>query len=369
MENNDIRNYLEEIYGKAESNYKNSILKNYDSIDPKIREYLELIVSSVEDFLGVLNVTVTSLTYKSLNPNQDIRNHQAQLEKGYSGRSFDTRYIAPFLKSKGLKSMKESGWLTRSLEQASPYTLDYRGKIRDLNVKEAFLKTLHHVEEENGNSLLMLEYLLLLLIKQREDSKVEIEHISNPDLQISKILEMLSIHFEQATSNGRARLPVLAIHSIYQLLVNELERYDEKELQELSSHTSADLRHGDIGDVQVNYADGTPFEAVEVKYGIKITESLIIDAYSKIKQTKAKRYYMLSTVESSKKELEEIIAKIKDEHGCQIIVNGLLKTIEYYLRLISNPELFVNIYTDLVTSDKVIKTEHKVLWKKLLQNL
>ena len=43
------------------------------------------------------------------------------MEGGYSGRSFDTKYITPFLKQKRfLGAMKESGWLTRSLEQNIP---------------------------------------------------------------------------------------------------------------------------------------------------------------------------------------------------------------------------------------------------------
>lgn len=37
-----------------------------------------------------------------------------------------------------LGAMKESGWLTRSLEQNNPYELDFPGKIQNKNVKAAF---------------------------------------------------------------------------------------------------------------------------------------------------------------------------------------------------------------------------------------
>jgi DNA (cytosine-5)-methyltransferase 1 len=46
---------------------------------------------------------------------------------GFSGRRIDTQYITPTLKELGLPAMAESGWLTRSLEQPYPYTLDYNG--------------------------------------------------------------------------------------------------------------------------------------------------------------------------------------------------------------------------------------------------
>lgn len=86
--------------------------------------WIEIIARNSSNFLGVVNVTVTSLTEKCVNPSQDVRYHQAKMPNGYSGRTLDTRVIAPWLKSKRLKSMVESGWLTRSLEQNDPYTLE-----------------------------------------------------------------------------------------------------------------------------------------------------------------------------------------------------------------------------------------------------
>ena len=73
-------------------------------------------------------VLVTSAIYKLLTPSQDIRNHQISITDGYSGRSFDTKYVTPTLKKNNLTSMAESGWLTRSLEQPYPYNKNYEGK-------------------------------------------------------------------------------------------------------------------------------------------------------------------------------------------------------------------------------------------------
>ena len=55
-----------------------------------ITEHLDVILSKSESSKGVLTVILTSLVYKSLNPEQDIRNHQTSIENGYSGRTFDT---------------------------------------------------------------------------------------------------------------------------------------------------------------------------------------------------------------------------------------------------------------------------------------
>lgn len=48
--------------------------------------------------------------------------------------------------------MKESGWLTRSLEQNIPYELDFLGKIQNKNVKAAFLNILNDVEVNGADS-------------------------------------------------------------------------------------------------------------------------------------------------------------------------------------------------------------------------
>lgn len=98
---------------------------------------------------GVFTVLATSLVYKSLYPKQDVRLHQANMKDGYSGRSFDTKYVTPFLKSKRFYgAMKESGWLTRGLEQNLHFDKDYPGKISNKKVKQSFLEILDRARKK-----------------------------------------------------------------------------------------------------------------------------------------------------------------------------------------------------------------------------
>ena len=66
-------------------------------------------------------------------------------------------------------------------------------------------------------------------------------------------------------------------------------------------------------------------------------------------------------------EIEKFISEIRDNHGCQLIVNGLLHTLKYYLRLISNPKAFFNEYIELVEADTEIKITHKKKLQELLK--
>ena len=59
---------------------------------------------------------------------------------------------------------------------------------------------------------------------------------------------------------------------------------------------------------------------------------------------KLKRYYILSVNGIKSEDIDEInqiVFEIETKHGCQIIINGLLNTINYYLRLLENLDEFI----------------------------
>ena len=75
---------------------------------------VQTVVGNAEGQKAVLTVLLTSLVKKVVMPAQDVRLHKIVMEGGYSGRSFDTQYVTPFLARHFPRlAMKESGWLTR----------------------------------------------------------------------------------------------------------------------------------------------------------------------------------------------------------------------------------------------------------------
>ena len=75
----------------------------------EIKEALDIIISNSESSKGVLTVVFTSAVYKCLHPEQDIRRHQSSIENGYSGRTFDSHYITPFLKKTDFRQWWKAG--------------------------------------------------------------------------------------------------------------------------------------------------------------------------------------------------------------------------------------------------------------------
>lgn len=198
---------------------------------------------------------ITSPVYKCLYSEQDVRYHQKNIENGYSGRSFDTQYITPFLKRKEfLGAMKESGWLTRSLEQNLPYDLNYPGKIRNKIVKRNFLEILDSVEKEPELAEKYLLAIFTISIKEKEKKSIElinpIERESN--FTINNIIELLSKHFYYKYDvRGASILPVMALYNIYECIYKEHSRFSDKTLDNLESHTSSDRSSGAAGDIVV----------------------------------------------------------------------------------------------------------------------
>jgi len=290
---------------------------------------------------------------------------------GYSGRTLDTRFITPFMQANNFPAMAESGWLTRSLEQNKPYDFKYPGQITPEELRKPFLTLLDNVQNQSVKPRDYLLYLFQFLILLRDQHKIEISRSKHhAKFSVAQIIDLVKQHFYYDYHvGGAARLPVLAIYSAYECMMGEVKRFEGKKLLPLEKHNSPDTRSGMPGDVVV--ANGESFfEAVEVKFGIDMTAQLVEYAYSKFRKYPIERFYLLSTAGIDKNDgdkIKEIIGSVAKEHGCQIIVNGVIDTLKYYLRLLSNPELFVKNYAKNVLADQDLKSEHKAALKQLLE--
>ncbi len=354
---------------KLEDILKESSSRSTFDLPVIVKRHLSAIADKCYSQKGVYTVLTTLLLYKIDHPSQDIRRHQKNMPGGFSGRSFDTEFVTPELKRLGMPSMAESGWLTRSLEQPFPYDLQYNGKIQG-GIKADFLNALDYVEKNPTKAKEMLVFFLKLVQNIVKSNVVSIEPLKNPEqLTIDKIIHALDLHFNYnyGTHHG-AKLPVLAFYAIYESIIEEVKRYKGVELAPLASLTACDLTSKASGDIEL-FKDGEHFESVEIKLNKKIDATIVRVVEEKVYKFNPLRYYVLSYYgiqEGEESEIRSIVAKVKKEHGCQIIINGLLPTIKYYLRLISSLDQFVNRYSELVENDREIQKIHKEVWNSIV---
>ena len=86
----------------------------------------------------------------------------------------------------------------------------------------------------------------------------------------------------------------VAIYSVYECLLKEFTRYDDRTLAPLGRLKTANRKSGTVGDVDV-LRDGRTVEAVEIKFGMSVESRHVSDAIEKIKAADVRRYYILAT--------------------------------------------------------------------------
>ena len=360
-----IEDVLEEVYKEAQIIFKENRL---DNIDATLKKDIDLLIDKIGSNKSIVSALATSLLKKIIDPKQDIRLHRTDFENGYSARTLDTKITSPFFKKYFPKyANKESSFLTLATREKIKWTINDGNnlKIRNKNLKKCFLDVFDQVEARNKNPRNYLCYLFVKLIEltNKEDLIFQIAKKTNikiGTLNINTILAMLKDHFSIKLSS---RLPVIAIYSIYEILIPLLKRYDRKKLLPLQVHTSSD-KHG-FGDIEIYDEKYLPFEVVEIKHNIPIDKYMVFDIVKKINGTNINRYYILTTYARGfeNQEIEQLvnkfIANINAERNIDIIANGIITTLKYYLRFIDNYNLFLNIYTKNLINDARRSTEIK----------
>ena len=105
---------------------------------------------------------------------------------------------------------------------------------------------------------------------------------------------------------------------------------------------------------------------------------LVRDAYDKFRAHSLRRYYLLTTAEpniapGNADEIAALCASIRREHGCEVIVNGLVASLKYYLRLAGRPGAFLENYTRALENEYAtwsdIKETHREKWRELLTTI
>jgi DNA (cytosine-5)-methyltransferase 1 len=372
LEEPDVDNALQQYSTRPALSHQLKTMLNSEvaPLHKSVAEGIETLVGNLSQSKYLFSILITGLVEKLVHTDQDIRYTQEKLPGGYSNRSTDQICITPFLQRYGLTSCAKSGAESgRNFERPFPHTLDYSGVPRGRGSKEAYLGIVHAVQEEGIDPFPCIVFLMALDLRKKAAA---VYNYPQPrGLTIQEIVDAVLEHYREAKGNGRARIPVLAIQAIYQCLVNELARFKGTTLRNPPNRHTGNDKKGWIGDIQVDRADSTPFEAVEVKAGQQITSSMVRALPTKFRGQTVNRYYILSTesvyiAEEEREDVNEAVREIRQQTGCQVIVNGLNRSLWYYLRMIENTDLFLEYYTFQVQNDQDTKNEHRKSWASIL---
>ena len=353
---------------------------NSQSISPalssKFLKALDYIAEQSEKSSTAFTNVLTGLAIKVAIPKIDVRFHQEQIQDrtrkgaGFSFRTVSEDDVYPWLQGHKFDGAK-SGWQTRTYERDDPYDLNYPHKIggQKVALKTNFLRVYDRVETHGESALEALRYLLFRQVEKRHTQTIDF--VTPRTKNIDLIVDIFERHFFfQYGAKGASRLPVLALHALYSIILPETERLRDKILKPLESHVAADVRTGSLGDIEVANGDGSIFEAVEVKHNQKIDEKVLVTAKDKIGKSTAKRYYILTTHRENQPTSAQTVevAKIEDLYDCVVIVNGVQSTLRYYLRLVSDPSAIFTPYIAMVASDAALSHDHRTAWNAVVSS-
>ncbi len=370
---------------------KSTIVKKYDecykiaksnndlNLPSFLINLLDTIFNNIEKASSGYSNILTCLVCTAIDNKVDPRYHRepkggmkspSNNDKWFSGRSISEKILVEWMKD-DLRNFRvaNSGWQTRTYERPYPYDLNYPENIS--YIKDEFLAILDYANKNRDKAYKLIAYLFRKEIEFIKAKGVQIKKLAKDnygnEVLITDVISALESHFQTEKSS---HLPVIAIYSIYELIQNEVKSYDGINLKPMDHHNSADKRTGAIGDIELEDAQDV-IEAIEVKHNIKVDVRILIDAQEKILTSSVKRYYILTTYQDCNikdKKMADIIKKIYSEHGCQIIVNGVISTINYYLRMCSSPVEFLKNYSKNLSQSSVVTIDQLKVWNDIKDN-
>ena len=101
---------------------------------------------------------------------------------------------------------------------------------------------------------------------------------------------------------------------------------------------------------------------------IAVTTDMVDIASQKLIDRSVDRYYILTTHANCapSDEIQAQSKEVQESTGCQVIVNGVLPTLRYYLRLVSDPSKIFPNYVELLKTDTDIGYEHRERWNQII---
>jgi len=374
--NQDIET-LEKFYQEAIELIEN---QSFIEFDQKIKNSVDIFIQKIETDKSLIQVIITTLLKKIIKPEQDIRLHMAKIENGYSARVLDTKVTTPFFKINFPRyANKETAFLTKATRAEIIWNFEEGIKLplRSKSLIKPFLELIDKIENQVidiENCLVYILAQLYLLSQSHEVVFAETLEVANSVniININIVMTMVERHFKEPLSS---RLPVIAMFTIYKELFKTTPRFKNKILLPLNVHTSAD-KHG-YGDIEIRDCNNNPFEILEIKHNIPIDRNMILDIVKKSANTTIERYYILTTYkdcfinQDEEEYINELILDIKRERGLEIIANGIVNTLKYYLRFIEDYHEFINTYTNELVIDArnstEVKDSHIQAWRIILQ--
>jgi DNA adenine methylase len=320
-------------FQRASANLEQSLIPNRE-----IADLTNYVARNLKNRAGV-RLLMACLLAKLHRPQVDIRKPYTEIgdTDSFSGRTYDERYITPFINQHNLPCNSTTAFLTPALRNRNVMlTTDLYLVGKPPQLYQAVLRLL----DDTYNNRVMLEDLLAEIIRallidrnerqQRIDALVsELKTIDDTvPLSSEDIINLIEKHL---SLKGTSRLPVLAIAAAYQTA----EEFLGKKVLPLQSHNAADIQTGALGDVEITLlTDDEIITSYEMK-NKQVTQEDIDRALQKL-STSGKRIdnYIFITTEAIDDRVQAYARSLYQETGgIEFVVLDCIGFIRHFLHL------------------------------------
>ena len=298
------------------------------------------------------------LLAKVHNPEVDIRKPYTKIgdDDTYSGRSYDEKYIEPFILQHALPCNSTTAFLTPALRNRdivlTPGT-NLEGRPPELY--ETVLHLLDGVQRGNISAAALLMETVRSLLILRDENRRRLELLLTPSrdvegqlpLSAEAIVTLIEQHLQCPYTS---RLPVLVVAAAYEAA----ETFLGERARSLYSHTAADTQTGASGDLEITLIDE---EDVITSYEMKdkrVTRADIDRALQKIADSgKRVDNYIFITTDTIEVEVREYAASVYERTGgIEMVILDCIGFLRHFLHLFHRIRMrFLDAYQELVLAE------------------
>ena len=305
-----------------------------------ISELIETVSRSATNRACVRVLLACSLA-KSSRPEVDIRKPYTEIgdSDAYAGRSYDEKYLQPFIIEHQLPCNLTTAFLTPAFRNRNiTLTSDLNMVGRPPLVYKATLQLLTNVYEGRISAEDLLAETIRRLLIIREEQRL-IRNSLLADLRSSTGMlplsseDIVTIIEQHLKSPNSSRLPVLAVAAVYEAAKDFLGEM----ISPLEGHNAADKQTKSLGDVHITLIDDENVVTVYEMKAKRVTHEDLDIALFKINQRNADRKinnYIIITTEEIDEQVKSYASGLYlQTGGIEFVVLDCLGFLRHFLHL------------------------------------
>lgn len=267
-------------------------------LDSEVYDRVLYVARNLKNRAGV-RLLMACLLAKLHRPEVDLRKPYTEIgsSDAFSGRTYDERYITPFINQHNLPCNSTTAFLTPALRNRNVVlTTEINLVGKPPQLYEALLNLLDDVYCDRVTAENLLTEIIRLLLIDRNERQQRINALvaelkTTQDAIPLSSEEIVSLIEKHLSLKGTSRLPVLIVAAAYQVAESLLR---EKVLT-LQAHNAADLQTGALGDVEITLStDDEMITSYEMK-SKKVTREDIDRALQKLINKRIDNYIFITT--------------------------------------------------------------------------